>query len=136
MTTHRKSTKTDPHASRFGIAASVLVALIGVLGLVATFTTNGATGAAYQIKDTRYYVSFAEQYCPDPARPVPVFSQENNRVGEINSAFQGCIAKDESVPQSGSRFRPERNRNPTMFSDHLTRRGEPRRIKGMIWADY
>lgn len=122
-----------------GVIASVLVALIGVLGLVATYATAGVTGAAYTISDERLYVPFREQWCPDPAKPVPVFSQEASRLGEINSQFIGCQAPGEPVTQAGSRFRPERNRNKestSMFADHFTRRGTPRRIKGMLWANY
>lgn len=124
---------------RFGIIASVLVALIGVLGLVATYSTAGATGAAYEITDSRYYVTHRELLCPDPNRPVPVFRQEISRIGNINSVLTECVAADSAITQSGSRFRPERNRNKeatSAYSDHFTRKGTTHRIKGMIWADY
>lgn len=122
-----------------GLVASVLVAAIGLLGLVATYATAGLTGAAYQVTDERFYVPAREVFCPDQARPVPVFRQEISRVGEINSVFTGCVAEGEAVTQSGSTFRPSRNRNreaTSAYADHFTRRGSPRRIKGMLWADY
>jgi len=130
--------KNTPN-SHFGIISSVLVSIIGLLALVATYTTAGVTGAAYEITDTRYYIPHRQLYCPDPLLPVPVFRQEISRIGEINSAFAGCQSVDDPVQQSGSRFRPERNRNKeatSAYADHFTRRGSPHRIKGMLWANY
>lgn len=130
---------SKPLLSRFGIIASVLVSIIGLLGLVATYTTAGVTGSAYEITSKRYYIPHSQLYCPDPTLPVPIFQQQISRVGEINSVFVGCQSANEPVQQSGSRFRPERNRNKeatSPYADHFTRRGSPHRIKGMLWANY
>ena len=107
------------------LIATILVTLIGVLGLVATYAGT-PTGAAYQINEIRTFVPHFERECPDPALPVPVFSRVPSRYGEVQTTFMGCYPADKPVPQSGSRFRPSRNRNTavtSMYADHFTRRG-------------
>ena len=129
-----QSTPHDP-----GVIAAVLVSLIGVLGLVATYATTGVTGAAYEITDTRLYVPHSETFCPDPAKPVPVFRQLQSRIGNINSVLVECVAPGEAIVQSGSRFRPERNRNKestSAYADHFTRQGTWQKGNGMLWAGY
>lgn len=122
-----------------GLAAAVLVSVVGVLGLVATHATGGATGMAYEVSVVREYLRFNEQFCPDPEFPVAVFHQPANRIGNMNTIFQGCISEEEAVPQTGSTFRPSRNRNKettSMYADHFTRKGTWRPLQGMVWAGY
>ncbi len=114
-----------PATKNLEIIAIVLVTVIGVLGLVATYAGT-PTGAAYQITETRVYQPHFENDCPDPALPVPVFSRIPSRYGEVQTTFIGCYPADQPIPQSGSRFRPSRNRNTavtSMYADHFTRRG-------------
>ncbi|MEK6960193.1 MAG: hypothetical protein AABX47_03405 [Nanoarchaeota archaeon] len=122
-----------------GLAAAVLVSVIGVLGLVATYATGGATGMAYEVTVDREYIRLNEQMCPDPDYPVPVFGTPPNRIGNMNKVLMGCISSEEAVMQEASAFRGARNRNSevtSMYADHFTRTGSQRPMYGMLYAGY
>jgi len=112
------------HSQKMSLMAALLVAVIGVFGIFATVASNNATGASIRIVETRDYLPFAEQMCPDPALPVPVFEQKSNRYGNMMSQFVECIAADDTVDSDRVTFRPSRNRNgesTSAFADHFTR---------------
>lgn len=122
-----------------GLAAAVLVSVIGVLGLVATYATGGATGMAYEVTVDREYIRLNEQMCPNPDYPVPVFGTPANRIGNMNKVLMGCISSEEAVIQESSMFRGSRNRETSdnsMYADHLTRAGSQRPMYGMLYAGY
>ena len=95
------------------LLAVMLVALVGVVGLMA----GTPTGGAIQVIDVREYKSFAEGLCPNPERPVPVLVQAADLPGTTGKTqIVECRSGDVPIEGYGRTFYPEVNRKQLRYA--------------------
>ena len=90
--------KTHPES----VIPAMVVALVALLAIMAVPHAS-ITCAAFSTVDVRQHNTFAGGLCPDPAKPVPVLTQ-NDFTGGGKTHFVKCISKGTPIVSTRAGF--------------------------------